>query len=58
MWRRNRPVQRVTVTPVVELNKLMTSPNPGEVIADLSEPVAKALLLHMVMEARYGTESA
>lgn len=40
--------------PVEELRRLMASPVPSEVIEELSEPVAKALLLHLVMEARYG----
>ena len=51
MLRRRR--KRV-LTQVEELNKLLTSPVPSEVIAGLSEPVVRALLLHLVMEARYG----
>jgi len=49
--RKNR---RLPVSPVAELNNLLTSPVPSEVIAELSTPVLRALLLDFVMKARYG----
>lgn len=43
-------------TQIVELQRLLTSPVPSRVIEELSEPVAKALLLSFVMDVRYGNE--
>jgi hypothetical protein len=53
MFKRKRPLRPSQID---ELNRLMSSPVPAEVIAQLSAPVARALLLHFVLEARYGND--